>query len=779
MTVAGATGTSSARTLLSVLAEALSDAAAYNKSEMDPPAVVLWPDRDRQWEKLVPVLRSQLPHLLTLGSFDPTAATGPAIWLKCAIARRLEEPSIPADVVPVLYLPGVSRNELRDVEDCPPEIQPLAELQYRGVWFTQVSNKDWTVRAFLTSREAGLELDIAGDATTRDALQHSLLQLARTPLDQIAGQKVTYDVLNGLVHKDPARAVLDWLDESNGMRERPQDVWASFRSICQKRYDFDPEAEGRLGAAERLGGKQGAWLQVWARYEEAPRNWPRLPELLRKAQPPNMGTLFYDLSAWPKENDTRENALRTALLGYDGLPHAQAIAATETLEKEHGERRAWVWARLGEAPLAHAMAHLARLATLVAKPLAGVTVTEFAEAYRGQGWQADAAVIDALAAVTTSADEQAVRTATRALYLPWLQQAATRFQQALVAAPPARDAHARPVEKATCFLFVDGMRYDIGQRIAAAMRARGWDVGEDWRWAPLPTVTATAKPATSPVANLLTGGDDDAEFNTRVAASGAPLTADRFRQLLGQQGISYLPRTERGDSKSAAWTEIGDIDRRGHDEGARLARRIQESVDDVVARVGELLDAGWSRVRLVTDHGWLLVPGGLPKIHLPAYLTASRWGRCATLKQTSNVEVPVVPWHWSADVRVAIAPGAGVFYEGSEYAHGGATVQEMVVPELVVSRGAAAVHDAKIASVEWVQLRCRVKVEGNVAGLSVDVRLKPADGTTSKTTPKLVPENGQLSLIIPDDDLQGSAAAVVLTDSAGHVVDKQATTIGE
>ena len=34
-----------------------------------------------------------------------------------------------------------------------------------------------------------------------------------------------------------------------------------------------------------------------------------------------------------------------------------------------------------------------------------------------------------------------------------------------------------------------------------------------------------------------------------------------------------------------------------------------------------LLDAGWQQVVVVTDHGWLYVPGGLPKVELPYYLT--------------------------------------------------------------------------------------------------------------------------------------------------------------
>jgi hypothetical protein len=765
-------------TLLGALTEALTDAAAYNRSEMEPPAVVLWPDRDRQWEKLIPLLRPQLPHLLTLGAYEPSAGTGPAIWLKCAVAGHLDGVPVAAGVVPVLYMPGWSRADLRDVEGCPPEVQPLIELQFRGVWFTQANTKDWTVLAFLCSREVGLGLDVARDAATLDALQHALLQVARTPIDQLSGGAVTYAVLNGLVHRDPERAMLEWLDEPNSVREREADAWASFRGICQKRYGFDPDAEGRLGGAERLGARQGHWSAVWERFAEAPQSWPRITDLMRKVQPKFDGTLFDDRSAWPSENDARESALRAALLQLENTAHADALASVERLESDHGERRRWVWAKLGQAPLAFAVEELAQLGQFVRAQLPGTTCDELGSAYRSGGWRADAAVLRALVLVTAPADEQAVRAAIRALYLPWIEAHAQRLQQLLSAGPPPAAASVRRVEPGTCYLFVDGMRYDVAHQLAEVMLGRGWEVQDDWRWAALPTVTATAKPAASPVADLVSGGPEDAEFGTRVASSGSPLTPDRFRQLLGQSGVTWLPRTATGDPSGTAWTEAGDIDRRGHDEGARLARRIGECAADVIARVGELLDAGWQRVRLVTDHGWLLVPGGLPKVHLPAYLTASRWGRCAVLKDTATVEVPVVPWHWSPQVRVALAPGVGIFYEGKEYAHGGVSLQEAVIPELVVTRAAPPAADARITEVTWVNLRCRVSVEGASTGLHVDIRAKPADGTTSLASAKDVPEGGQVSLIIPDDDQLGCAAVVVLLDAAGRVVAKQPTTIG-
>jgi hypothetical protein len=91
---------------------------------------------------------------------------------------------IPEGATPIVYLPGVSRQELRAVQECPGSLKPLVELQYWGVCWTQKNGKDWTVEAFLVSEEGGLGLDVARDATTRRAMLGALAQLATTSVNQ-------------------------------------------------------------------------------------------------------------------------------------------------------------------------------------------------------------------------------------------------------------------------------------------------------------------------------------------------------------------------------------------------------------------------------------------------------------------------------------------------------------------------------------------------------------------------------------------------------------------
>src|SRR5689334_4851919 len=109
-------------TVYEELVAALGAAGRYNRADQVPPAAVLWTDRERQWEPLAPRLRTALP-MLTLGAYDAAARVGPAIWLRCMIARALPGADWAADVTPILYLPGVSRQELRAVEECPRALQ--------------------------------------------------------------------------------------------------------------------------------------------------------------------------------------------------------------------------------------------------------------------------------------------------------------------------------------------------------------------------------------------------------------------------------------------------------------------------------------------------------------------------------------------------------------------------------------------------------------------------------------------------------------------------------
>lgn len=766
-------------TLCEAVEQALHAAARYNKGVEEPPVAILWTDADGQWMPVVQKLRTRLPQLLTLGDYKPEELCGPAIWIKCVLARTIEA-GITKGLMPIVYLPNVSRQVLRAAADCPLLLQPMVELQYRGTVWTQRNGKDWTVEAFLMSDDA-LGLDVAKDEGTRRSMHASLTALVDTPLEPLRHKRLEAEDFDKLMVGDYPRDLLEWMNDAQAVRGRwTEGKWHAFRSRCKKDYGFDPEADGALGAAERLGlRKQECWQALWDRFCEAPSIYKAIPDLLTSAKPTN--ELVFDGESWPEENDRAEARLRTSLLELEGMEAAKARKRIHELESDHGKRRSWVWCRLGRSPLAVALAALDQLAQRTEKTLTGATAEEMALRYEEGGYEADTALVRALSAPRTAQDKAAVQVAARALYLPWARAAAELLQQH-VAAHPLPGFGEQPVIEAQtgeCLLFADGLRYDLGQQLRALCEERGLKVACDRRWAALPSVTATAKPAVSPIAAQVSGGMTLPEDFT-PSIKGQDLTTARFRKALEESAYPYFTAGETGDPSGKAWTECGTIDTRGHDMQIALVGQLADEMERLADRIVELLSAGWTTVRVITDHGWLLMPGGLPKVELPGFLVASRWSRCAAIKGNSKVSVPKVGWHWNNSAEVAIAPDISVFVAGQSYAHGGVSLQECVIPVFAIRQVEARQVSVQIKKIEWQRLRCRVTIEPAIEGVMVDVRTKANLPNSSKAAEvKKTDSKGQAALMIPDDDIAGTAAIVVALDSGGHLLSKQATTIGE
>jgi hypothetical protein len=478
-----------------------------------------------------------------------------------------------------------------------------------------------------------------------------------------------------------------------------------------------------------------------------------------------------------------ENVLRTALVEIGSMKPAEARQRLEQLETEHSPRRKWVWARLGKCPLANALEHLAMLAKRTAATVGGDSVDVMAKLYTEGAYLADDGAMRAAACVKTAEDTAAVQAAVRCVYLPWLEDTARHFQNCLLTKdlPAVAQQEGIAAEEGVCILFADGLRFDVGQRLVAMASERHIEVSSGWRWAALPTVTATAKPAVSPVAGKLRGSRLESDFCPETADSGVSLTTDRFRKLLSADGFQVIGPTETGDARAKnarGWTEYGEFDKLGHTLQGKLAARIEDQLELLLERVQGLLEGGWKRVRVVTDHGWLLVPGGMPKVQLPKYLAESRWSRCASIKDSSHVEVPIAGWSWNPQERFAYAPGVHCFVVGQEYAHGGASLQECLIPILTLASTGAPAGVVTVSEVRWVGLRCRVSVQPAAEGLLADLRTKANVSDSSITEPKALDADGRAALLVADDSLQGTMASLVIVDASGRVVCKEATTVG-
>lgn len=769
--------------LIDLLVRELRSSASYNSNIQVAPSVVLWTDKLRQWESALPLMQAAMPELLVLGDYQPEKRQGPAIWLKCVIEGVLPEFELPEGNTPILYLPGYERRDLRAIAKCPDELKPLAELQYRGSWWVyNTAGRDWTVNAFLLSSSGGAGLDVAADKSTQAALLKVLPEILESERADLANKRLEAPDFNKLISSDPIRDLLTWMNEPKPARERWDDKrWDALVSIWETEFHFNPKKDGELTAAELLCRRQGPWEGVWQRYAETCNHYSELPDLLLKVEP----DLAADGASYPALNATEEQKLETELNKLrSGASCSDVRTALQQFEKEHSERRNWIWFGLGLSPLAGVIEHLAQVAKLTDRAFNGSTVDEMAQQYKDLYWQADDQVLRALAYPLKNQQQGLIQELLHVIYGPWLEEVTTNFQN-LVARHGydgelvARESTAEYQSGGEVVFFVDGLRFDVAKRLCARLEKLGkLTLSHDW--AALPSVTATAKAAVTPVHDRLTGRTTDKDFQPSLVESEASFSSHYLKKYLAEKGWVYLSETETGDPSTNAWVQSGDIDKEGHLKGLKLANRIDPLLDEIVERVEDLFSASWRRIRIVTDHGWLLTPSTMAKVEIAKYLTETRWGRCALVKDNVQTEHLKVGWYWNKDVTVAIAPGIRNFTAGKHYDHGGLSLQECFTPviDLINNQPVTAkpTVNATINEIRWVglvgKLSCEVEGDGVVAVL----RTQPGNAE-SEISPRKPLKDGKCTLMV-DDEFEQTSAVVVLLDEAGNVIAKQPTIVG-
>ena len=283
-----------------------------------------------------------------------------------------------------------------------------------------------------------------------------------------------------------------------------------------------------------------------------------------------------------------------------------------------------------------------------------------------------------------------------------------------------------------------------------------------------------------PLAGKLGGPLEGEGFEPKELANEKIITNLRFKQLLEEIGISFLTSDGALFPTGCAWSEFGSIDTFGHDQGAKLAWRVEEELNGLQQRILELIHSGWTKIKVITDHGWIMLPGGLPKAELPKHLTVSRWGRCAIPSSSAQHGYPMTSWFWDSAEAVVLAPGISCFVAGTEYAHGGLTLQEALIPSLAVSvKETNKTNIVVMKEMKWSGMRLNVILDG-AQGLTVDIRGKAADATTSfVASPITAAADGQkTSLLVADDDASGIQAFLVVIDQKGQPMFKQSIVIG-
>lgn len=773
--------------VLAVVAHALREAARYNADTSASPIAVFWPDPDRRWEPVIGLLQEAVP-ILVLGEYDTEKAQGPAIWIRAVLASpdSVELPSHLAerdDRNPwVIYLPGHGRSALSDVTSLEPSVSPLAEVALRSNWWPSAhSHAPWTPHSFLGSKD-GADLDVASDIKTRAALESVLDRLLIEDVGELRRLgRLDASRLHSLVMTDSVRTLLEWIDEPEATQEALRGArWDAFLEACRSNYGFDPAKAGQLGAAGRLGAREGAWGDVWARFADSPRRYPNVPGALDMARPD--GDLFGGTDphpdSWPSWNAEQEVVLRRALADLEGQNDlGQVRVAVRELAATHLRREESVWGELGQAPLARAAGYIAELAERTTTPAPAGDLKAQVAWHADEGHKVDDLALRAISAATTASDRDAVCRALKGIYDPWVEAAAHTFQSAAVTG--YKGEAGLDVPAGTCVVFVDALRFDLGRRLAK--RLASFEVSVSSRLAAFPTVTPTGQPAVAPIRSGLHAGQ---AFDA-ADAKGRPMKGQVFRSALANAGVQYLDwkSGEIGDVNNIGWAQTNTIDALGHDHGHALADMLDRQLDLVAERIQGLLAAGWRRVVVVTDHGFLMPAAPALKVELPLALTegdAARKPRVARLKVgAARPDFPIVDWTWGVSIEMVSAPGAAAFEAGTIYEHGGLSHQECVTPVIEIAASVGDSGPARIAGIRWTGQRCRIDFEPAEADVAAEVRLAAAEAASAVGGPRSPSEPGEIKVLVDEEAAaEGTAAFVVLLSADGVVVAQRPTTVG-
>lgn len=760
--------------------QALKQAENHNSNVMVKPEVILWPDPENQWNDVISVLQENMPQLLIYGSFEPTKKKGPAIWLKCMIAKTLPEANWIEDTIPIIYLPGVAKSDLRNVENAVFNLQPLLEYQYTGTLFLQENGREWSILAFVENPINGLGIKVEKDNATKEALKKALPCIFQDSEVLYNKTVVAADYLYSQLFPDIIPTILKWMCKGDSFLQNievgKRDV---FFNLCKSQYGFEPDHKNIKAITEKLGSQKNLWKYVWQMYATAPSKYFEIESLLRLSKPDDLGVGVFALpdESWPQINEEYEHLLAKALAEVAKLDAPKVLSVLQELEKEHGKRRKWVWYELGKSPLTQSLHNLLQMALGVSEGFSSTTIEVVQSYYVTNGYKIDQFMRRALAAVKTENDKATIKSIIQLLYKPWLECITDKFQKLVEQDASIFTLQTAVEETETFILFVDAFRYELAEEFCERLTEQKWKFALHSGWSAIPSLTPTAKPSISPIAKSVSVHSGISEFRPQLQ-NGKDLLTAVFRDAVASLGYKFVKKANDIQNDGKYWQEIGDIDTKGHQEQAEMVKRTDELFDQVQEVLDVAFQRGIKKVKIVTDHGWLLLPGGLPKTQLNAGLTETRWGRCALIKDGAKTDLLHLPWRWNPSVFIAYAPGISFFKANEEYAHGGISVHECLVPTLLIENPYAQNVVAEVKMVKWVNFKCTVETNDVPDGYLVDIRTKYNDAKTSIVLSKNKALRANTVTLMIDDSAESEAATIVLMDENGMILDKKPTTVG-
>lgn len=707
--------------------------------------VCLWFDERREFVRLLPTLRGHLAGMVNppfgLLEYDVGQGRG-QIWLKYQIWRALRDtdPGEQRSLRFVIYVPlSEDRFESAGPDGTAP-LDLLTEYRLAGILW-RVNGKRPKLFSFL--RQAGVSLpeSPAEQRWLYDGGADSLLaKYVEKFIDRPAvfwSTTLTPEVAQSRLIGDADQRILDLAIDPVGTWKALGDnqLLREFLALVQGRYGFEASnvspddwmrelvvtlalTETFLGYGEPsdfpfagrlppvpLRPHHVQLLQRWLRDTESRDAWDRWVQEVENE---------LNLSEWARGRAGRSYALphlvrqrwdETRGAFEQAAPKASAIAEffehhSEMIAKEAELGKA-SHAPLGEWSLLRDLAVFLQ-ACRDAEARVGklTTATELARLYVDAASEIELQHIR----IRSQAEEHdlisAIRVADRT-YADYANALNTRFFQALLETgstkvPGLPDVTPHLEERiwhATgrrAVVIVDALRYDCALAIKEGLREQ--HVAVEPVVGTLPTVTPIGMTALLPLSGARIGLQMKANnLHPTVNGKDTAVLSNRIAHLesTGAACLSIDDAESALDAPPGAGELLvvfghNDVDRIGHGKAHTLIRHVQLEVDRLTRLVRKVHRWGYSVVHVVTDHGFVL----LDETKLPEEVSCERdWchvhkERFAVVPATADLSVATFPFPWDRNVTVAVPPALAFFKAEKSFSHGGAAVQEIIIPHL-------------------------------------------------------------------------------------------------
>jgi len=350
-------------------------------------------------------------------------------------------------------------------------------------------------------------------------------------------------------------------------------------------------------------------------------------------------------------------------------------------------------------------------------------------------------------------------------------------------------------KRPTAIIIADALRYDLGMTLASQLNKREGAERATVSAArtALPTITALGMGMALPLPEKDMYADIvDGKWQLRQAGHAANLSmAEQRREWLRTQGKvaadalltmvdvqhGNVPSPQAKRTRLVVFDDL--IDKLGHDEELE-AMGSDQVMQRYLTAIEHLRDKGWLRVLVVTDHGFIHWPGSeerhvSPPVAGPAYSSRRALAYPAQVKLSGPQGLaPGGKW------RIAVPSGAACFrtYGGLGYFHGGASLQEWIIPCVKIEwPQKASPVNVRIQPVEQIlSLRPKIILEIEREGMFIEdtiprqvgVRLLDARQKTIlfRSEPKIItPDQEQVAVTLqPLEDVQAERGATLIIE---------------